>query len=47
MTANNDSTKVLSDILRQRLSKSPELAAKQRRLLELLQKLPSTPTTKG
>lgn len=34
----NDSNKALAELLQQRLSKSPELAAKQRRLLELLQK---------
>ena len=39
MTTDKNSTKVLSEILQQRLSKSPELAAKQRRLLALLQKL--------
>ena len=46
MTTDNDSIKVLSEILQQRLAKSPELAAKQRRLLELLQKaqMPQTPT---
>ena len=41
MTIDNDSTKLLSAILQQRLSKNPELAAKQRRLLELLQKAPA------
>lgn len=49
MTTQNDPTKVLSEVLQQRLSKSPELEAKQRRLLELLQRAqnPSQPPTKG
>ena len=45
-TTNDDATKVLSEILQQRLSKSPDLAAKQRRLLELLQKPTLKPPAK-
>lgn len=43
MSTTNDSKKVLSEILQQRLSKSPELAAKQLRLLQLLQKAQEPP----
>lgn len=40
MPTNSDAAKVLAELLRERLAKSPELAAKQRRLLEMLRNPP-------